>query len=64
MTHEDEVEFATLLEESALSSWERRKRRMERIPSEIEAEAPIKGAVRKAPDRAGVHCFTSWLSSS
>jgi hypothetical protein len=42
MTHEERVELAMLLEESTLSNWERRKRRLERIFPAVHAEALIK----------------------
>ena len=38
----DKIELVMLLQERTLSNWERRKRRLERIPLAVAAEALIK----------------------
>ena len=42
MTHMEKVELVMVLEEKMLSAWERRKRRLERVPPHIVADALIK----------------------
>ncbi len=57
MKAEEKLELLRLLEARTLSDWGRRKRRLERIPIHVVADAIEKGAKRAASDHRTVHCF-------